>query len=452
MRRLAFALLFTFLCGGDPAVAHVGPLDPVFGDGGMRNYGFQAVNGQAVDRAYVACQGPNGTLTITGAASGWQRIVTVRLRDNGDYDTSFSDDGKQSFDLPGTLAEFTPGLCQADGHMVVARSLTAPGGEQDLQIFRVRKDTGLLDADFGNGGVTAVDLDQWIPGLGAEELPLGVNQLGNGDIAISGRVTRAQGGERGFVVLLAANGSLRRAAVLDNVISRTATTVVDAPDGRLWAFGQNGRVNGAFRAVLHRDTLAWEGVLEQQAPAGNTTWVGNGRAVDAQTVVLASSTGPTPAYAAPPQLIVFRAASVSAFVLPIHPVGGQATGVNARFGLQSVTVLPRRRVLLGAHATRPVTPTDVGIHFAMGEIGMDAAGDRVDTTFGQDGAQTAIYRPAVAACNAPSLTHRYGRLTLWRDRPVFVGAVDAACLGTGASEDYLVARIQTESIFADGFD
>ncbi|HSX58995.1 MAG TPA: hypothetical protein VLF18_02235 [Tahibacter sp.] len=451
MRHL-ISCIAGLLLGAGTAMAHEGPLDPTFGDSGMRNYGFQAVNGALIDRAYVGCPGPDGTFTIVGAASGWQRVVTVRLRDNGDYETSFSDDGKQSFDLPATPAEFSPGACQADGHVVVARAITAPDGEQNLQIFRVLKSTGLPDGSFGTGGVIGIDLDQWIPNLAKEELPLGVNQLANGDIAVSGRVVLAVGGERGFVVLLAANGSLRRAAILDNLRSRTATTVVDAPDGRLWAFGQNGRVNGAYRAVLNRDSLIWEGVLEQQAPPGYTTWVGNGRAVDGQTIVLASSSGPTPAYSAPPQLIVFRGDSVSAFTLPIAPVGGQGIGVVARFGLQGVTVLPRRRVLFGALAMYAANNTDVGIHFAMGEIGTTSADDRVDTMFGDNGAQTAIFRPTANACNIPSRTHRYGRLTLWRNRPVFVGGVDASCLGTGAGEDYLVARLQTDDIFAGAFD
>ena len=98
------------------------------------------------------------------------------------------------------------------------------------------------------------------------------------------------------------------------------------------------------------------------------------------------------------------------------------------------------------------TNNDAGVHFALGEIGTTSAGDRVDTTFGVNGAQTAIFRPAASACNTPSKTHRYGRLTLWRNRPVFVGGVDAGCLGTGAGEDYLVARIQTDDIFADDFN
>jgi hypothetical protein len=452
MPRFYFAALLTSLCAAGAALAHVGPLDPTFGDGGMRHYGFQAVNGLAGDRAIAACAGANGTLTATGAASSGQRIVTVRLRENGDYDTSFSDDGKASFDLPGTPSDFTPGLCQSSGHLVVARSLTAGDGEQNVQIFRVHREDGLLDPGFGNGGVVAIDLDQWAGGLGKEEMPLGINQLANGDIAVSGRVTLAAGGERGFAIVLGNDGSVRGVTVLSNIRSRTATTVSDAPDGRLWVFGQNGRVNGAFRATLARDTLAWEAVLEQLAPAGYTTWVGSGRVLDANTVVLGSTTGPTPGYEGVPQLIVFRAASVSVLLLPAATLDGQAYGLTARFGVNGVTVLPRRRVLIASLAHPPGTGPDAGVHFAMGEIGVDASGDRIDPRFGTGGAQTAAFRPAVPQCTAVRANHRFGRLTLWRGRPAFVGGVDASCTAPDTGEDYLVARIRTDDIFADAFD
>src|SRR5690606_21580816 len=67
------------------AIAHDGPLDPRFGDGGMRNYGFQPFNGSGrEDVATAVCQGPNGTLLVVGEASDARRIVTMRLLPNGD--------------------------------------------------------------------------------------------------------------------------------------------------------------------------------------------------------------------------------------------------------------------------------------------------------------------------------------------------------------------------------
>lgn len=434
------------------AAAHDGPLDPTFGDGGIRHYGFQAVAGGAHDRAIVACSAANGTLTVMGRASSDRRIVTIRLNRDGSYDPSFSGDGKESFDLPASPAEFTPGLCQTDGHLVAARPLTAPDGEQAVQIFRVLKHTGLPDPGFGSNGVVVVDLDQWVPGLASEEMPLGVNALPNGEIAISGRATLAAGGERGFVILLAANGELRRVSVFDNLRSRTAMTTIEAPDGRLWVFGQNGRVNGSYRATLNRTTLAWEAVLEQVAPAGETSWVGTGRALDTQTVVLAVGNGPSPAYDASPALVVYRADTVSVVALPPPQLGVQALAVSARWGHHGVTVLPQRRVLYGALVHRPGESNETGVHFAMAQIGSSAAGDGLDPTFGQGGAQTAAFRPAAPGCVGQRPAHRAGRLTLWGQQPVFVGAVDASCLGAGAGEDYLVARLQVDAIFANDFD
>ncbi|WP_313918709.1 hypothetical protein [Tahibacter sp.] len=438
--------------GGAAALAgaHEGPLDTRFGDGGMRHYGFQSVAGGNMDRAIVACSAANGTLTVVGRASSDRRIVTMRLLRDGSLDTNFSDDGKESFDLPGSVAHFVPGLCQTDGHMVVARPLTAPDGEQNVQIFRVLKQTGLPDPGFGSGGVVVVDLDQWIPGLGSEEMPLGVNALPNGDIAVSGRTTRAAGGERGFVILLAADGQIRRVAVLDNVRSRTAMTTVEAPDGRLWVFGQNGRVAGAYRATLNRETLAWETVLEQLPLPGETIWVGAGRAVDAQTVVLAVSAGPSPAYDGRPELVIFRADTVSVLALPPAQLDGDSLWITSRWGDHGVTVLPQRRVLYAAPARQLGTGGGVGVHFAMAEIGSTAGGDRVESSFGINGAQTAAFRPDNGNCVGAE--HRLGRLTLWGTEPVFVGSVNANCIVGGAGDDYLVARIEVDPIFADGFD
>lgn len=436
-----------------PLHAHIGPLDLSFGDAGMRSYAFQPVAGANHDRAIVACPMTDGTLMVMGTASDQRRIVTVRLLPDGDHDARFSTDGKESFDLPATYTEFVPGLCQPDGHMVAARPLTATGGEQSLQVFRVLKHTGLLDPGFGSAGVVALDLDQWLPGLALTESPLGVNALANGDIAVSGYATLAAGGERGFVALLAANGAVRAVALLGNVASRQVTTVVDAPDGRLWAFGMNGRINGAYRATLNRNSLAWEGVLEYAAPAGRSVWVGAGRAVDAETVVLASSTGPSPAYDGWPQLIVFRAGQVSVRSLPMPGLDGEQLAINANFGAHGVAVLPQRRVLFAAAAHRyGGAGGTVGIHLAVALIGSTPQDDLIDDGFPVSGTPTTAFRPAAPACATQLPGHEFARLTSWLGRPVLVGSVAAPCLGNGQGLDYLVMRVQIDALFADDFD
>lgn len=453
MYRRMLGLLAGLCCAGSVMAAsgHLGPLDPTFGDGGMQRYGFQPVGNGSHDRAVVACPGPNGTLTVLGRASNDQRIVTVRLLPDGRYDESFSGDGKESFDLPASYAEFVPGLCQPDGHLLIARPLTQAGGEQNLQVLRVLKHTGLPDPDFGTGGVVTLDLDQWLSGLASEEIPLGVNALPNGDIAVSGSLTLAAGGSRGFVALLAANGTVRTVARLDNVVSRTVTTVLEAPGGELWAFGMNGRVNGAYRMSLQRQTLAMQGLREYLAPAGHTVWVGAGRAVDAQTVVLAASGGPTPGYDGTPQLLVFRPDSVDRIDLPQARLGAQGLIIYAGFGAHGVNILPQRRVLFAAVAKRPGDALPAGIHLALAQIGTTAAGNAIDTSFGQDGAQTAAFRPGLPACATDWPLNAFARVTTWLGLPVLVGSVGTPCAGAG-DEDYLVARIRTDYLFANGFD
>jgi len=44
-------------------------------------------------------------------------------------------------------------------------------------------------------------------------------------------------------------------------------------------------------------------------------------------------------------------------------------------------------------------------------------------------------------------------MTQWQGRPAFVGKADASCISADvAGEDYLVGRLETNYLFADGFD
>ena len=74
-----------------------------------------------------------------------------------------------------------------------------------------------------------------------------------------------------------------------------------------------------------------------------------------------------------------------------------------------------------------------------------------DPSFGNGGVQVGGFAPAVAGCS-PAPTQWLHRLTQWQGRPAFVGKADARCVDSGAGEDYLVGRVETNYLFADGMD
>lgn len=420
-------------------------LDPAFGDGGLRHYGFQPVSGGNNDQGVVACASANGTLTAAGIASNSRRVVTIRLHANGGYDPAFGVDGKASFDLPGTFSGYIPGLCQPDGNLVLVRTLTGQDGEQALQIVRVLKQSGQPDPSFGSNGAADIDLDSWIPGLGQRETPLSVNALPNGDLAIGGDAQLADGSSRGFIALLRADGSVRTVQALANLRSANVYAAVQAPDGRLWAFGRNGRISGVYRATLNRDSLAWEGVLEYAAPPGYVYALGPARPVDADTVVMPAATVSQNPGAAP-QVIVFRANSITALPLPGPPAGYLASG---DLGL---TVLPGRRVLLSSLASTSGSNSRSAIHFATARIGYDTDGDRLETQFGDGGTQLVSFRAPDPACATVVPLHSFLRLTLWDGLPVLAGGVLQNCQGGTDALDYLVGRLRPDYLFGDGMD
>lgn len=438
-------LLCLGLCAGTGGAWAASALDPAFGDGGMRHYGFQPVNGGRNDQGVVACAGANGTLTMAGFASESQRVVTIRLHANGSYDPTFGVDGKASFNLPGAFS-YAPGLCQPDGNLVLVRALTALDGDQILQIVRVLKHSGQPDPSFGSNGVVVVDLDSWIAGLGRNESPLSVNPLPNGDLAIGGDAQLADGRSRGFIALLRADGSVRTVQALGNLRSANVFATMEAPDGRLWAFGRNGRIAGVYRATLDRDSLAWEGVLEHAAPPGLEYALGPARQVDADTVAMPAATVSQNPGAAP-QLIVFRAASITVLPLPGAPAGYLASG---DLGL---TALPGRRVLVSSLTTQSNGTSDrVAIHFATARIGYEAGGDRLEARFGDGGAQLVSFRTPDPACATVLPFHSFLRLTLWDGLPVLAGGVLQNCPGGTDGLDYLVGRLRPDYLFGDGWD
>lgn len=416
-------------------------MDTRFGDGGFAHYGFQAVNGQEGDAARVGCPGPGDTFVVVGAASGGQRIVTVRLRPDGSLDNTFSDDGKESFDLATNSTDPAASVCLGQsGDPVLAGTVVVGAGERNLRVVRVGRDTGLPVAGFGSGGVVDLDLDAHLPGLGGDEVPLGLNALPDGDLAISGYVTLANGGTTGFVALLNASGQLRAATLTTCWMQ---TSVLESPAGALWAFGSAG--NGACQLTLDRNTLVQNGRLVNNL--GVTLRAGAARAVRPGTVVMAAAIQAPYGYR--PALAVFRETGVSVLGLPAPILNGSGTSLSAIPGVHGVQILAGGRVLFGG--TLQQTANTSGEYFALARIGRSAADDRSETYWGHGGARSAQFLPNTSACNSAPPHQEIYRMTLWQGRPTFVGRVETQCF-ENAGADYFVGRVDTDYLFADGLD
>jgi hypothetical protein len=444
MKRLIASLSFAALLAAPVLHAHTGPLDPAFGDGGMQHYGFQPVAGGAGDSARVGCPGPGNTFVVMGAASAGTRIVTTRLRPDGSLDPAFSDDGKESFDFVADYGSHAPAVCLPQGDAVIAGTVTAPSGEQNLRLVRVGRDTGLPVPGFGSAGVVDLDLDLHIVGLAVAEVPVGLNVLGNGDLVVTGYVSTPSQLSVGFAALLDATGTVRAAKTVDCWMTSTA---IESPQGALWVFGSEG-FQGC-RLTLDRNTLAQSARLLGAESNLGSLFPGAARAVRGDTVAMAATVTPPGVSGVQGALVVFRGNTVSTLVLPSVVDRSQLRGGTS---YPAVQILPGGRVLYGSTAIHIGSGHATGMYLALARIGRTPAGDRLETAFGGNGVRQMVWQPDTPNCTVDVPRQWLARMTQWLGRPAFVGKVDAACLGINASEDYLVGRIETNYLFADGFD
>jgi hypothetical protein len=447
------------------ANAHDGPLDPTFGDGGMRNYGFQSVNGSGRnDRAAaVACPGPGGTLVVTGEASDATRLVTMRLLPNGDYDPSFGAGGRVSVPFAMTQEYYMAGLCLPNGKILLARRLsTDASNDTDVQLLRIDAATGQFDASFGQGGASLLDLDSWQSGLGRTESPLALTPLDGGEVLLTGHV-----GLSNRIVAFAArvreDGSVPAARVYidaaNRPIANTLMTAMLASDGTIWgivegAYPGSTRVT-PFRVRLDRTTLAWIDTPDAAPNAtGNPIYAGRGTRVRGDVLAVPQIQfveGSNPARYLT-GLMIYRAGGKFYLPLPDAGLPGETLTLSGTYAMQSAVVLPGDRVLAAYSVERSGNATPRGMHLAMVQIGPAIGSDRVDTTFGDGGARTAAFRAAGSGCQESLVEQDFSGAALWNGAPVLVGNVNASCSNDGGGLDYLVARIAVDRLFASGLE
>lgn len=447
------------------ARAHDGPLDLAFGDGGMRHYGFQSFNGSGRnDRAAaVACPGPNGTLVVTGEASDATRLVTMRVLPNGDYDPSYGAAGRVSVPFAMTQEYYMAGLCLPNDKILLARRLRVDASnEMNIQLVRLDATTGQLDPSFGQGGTSVLDLDSWQSGLERTESPLTLTPLDGGEVLLTGHAglpTRIVA----FAARIRDDGSVPAVRVYTDVANRptanTWMTALLASDGTIWGVVE-GSYPGTtrvtpFRVRFDRMTLAWIDTPDAPpATTGNSIYAGRGVRVRGDVLAVPQIqyiAGSTPAHYQA-GLMIYRASGKFYLPLPDASLPGETLTLSDTYALQSAVLLPGDRVLATYAVMRSGTGLRRGMHLVMTQIGPAIGSDRVDTTFGVDGAATAAFRVAGSGCTEPLVEQDFAGAALWNGAPVLVGNVDANCSNDGGGRDYLVARVAVDRLFADGLE
>jgi hypothetical protein len=461
--RPFIATVSAALLGIGTATAHDGPLDPRFGDGGMRNYGFQSFNGSGrEDKATAVCPGPNGTLLVVGEASDARRIVTMRLLPNGDYDPSFGAAGRATLELPITREPFMAGLCLPGGKILLARRLRVDQNEEmNIQLLRIDANTGQLDPSFGQTGVVLLDLDAWQSGLARRESPFALVALDQGEALVLGQ---AGMGTRlvAFAARVGADGSVPLARVYADTAGRATANVMMtatlAGDGTIWGIVEGAQQGTSrvtpFRVRFDRTTLEW---IDVPDPLPNATdpdiYAGLGVPVGRDTLavpVMQAVAGTEPRRFVH-AMMIFRPEGKVFVPLPAPELAGELLSAADTYARQQAVLLPGNRVLSAATLRRPGDAVTRAIHFALVEIGPRNGQDSVDTAFGVGGAQTAAFRPTGGSCTSALVEQWISGLTVWAGSPVFVGAADAGCSSGDGALDYLVGRIGVDRIFVAGF-
>jgi uncharacterized delta-60 repeat protein len=168
-----------------------GTLDTAFGSGGKRVISFGGDSlGESV---FGAALQPDGKIVLAGGSD--LRAAVARLNPNGSLDTTFSGDGKKTFNwAPGDFSRTQAVLVLPNGKLVVAGFSGPEGG--DIQAARL-KANGALDAAFGTGGKARVD-------FGDTEFGFAAARQADGRIVVAGRSL----GSGAVVARLLANGTL----------------------------------------------------------------------------------------------------------------------------------------------------------------------------------------------------------------------------------------------------
>jgi uncharacterized delta-60 repeat protein len=187
------------------ATALPGDLDLTFGvDGTVTT----DLGNNLDDSAYAVAAQPDGKIVAVGyvsTSSTGKDFAVIRINQNGDLDTTFSEDGKLSFNFnTATRDDFARAVAiQPDGKIVIAGEAEVLGfGNFDIVLARLNAD-GTFDAGFGSNGKITTNLPSNRADYG-RALAL----QPDGKILVAGYSNRPTTGDDFVAVRYNSNGSL----------------------------------------------------------------------------------------------------------------------------------------------------------------------------------------------------------------------------------------------------
>jgi hypothetical protein len=426
-----FALVVGLTLAGPTLAQNAGILRE-FGNNGIASLRDPA-NGNARFLGLGACAGPGNTLNVV-AASTLDRLTVFRLLPDGELDTSFGNgSGFVHTLVPPSGEDTAQAACQPDGRILVVRMASGTGTDKNMQLIRLNAD-GTLDSGFAGTGALTVDQDAHTAGLGDLEFPLGLNLETDGSISVTTRIYMADGQSRPGLVRVSPAGVLAYARVytaLSGVTPVYASAAGLGPDGRLWMVGGGNPTNTPFNSWFRAELDPATGnVIENFVGADGNYVVDGGRVLSSGIMVIVGKYVPQaqPGGAYQPRLLVFRDTGDSHVALPMPFAVNSFEPTLAPFPGHGVAIpIAEGRVLFGAPLGAQNGEYELATYAAVVELGATAAGDRVDTRFGTNGAIQFAYRTAAPCANGSPTLQRPVRFSNWLGRPVLAGIHATTC-------------------------
>jgi uncharacterized delta-60 repeat protein len=233
-----------------------GTLDTTFGGFGIASPGGLAPSSNGTNSALAQDSAGN---VIEARADG-AGITVTRFDASGNIDLSFGTSGSSSVAIP-NLYGFTDATTLADGSVLVTAAGMNPSATNSWQPLVVKfTSSGALDGTFGSGGVSyfypasVTNPASWGRGTGIAALP-------TGQIVVTGRIQTGPGHRVAFVAQLLANGSLDATFGTGGftLVDLGATSpftqgrkIVVQDDGKLVVIANSFDATGYNRMVLFR--------------------------------------------------------------------------------------------------------------------------------------------------------------------------------------------------------
>lgn len=436
-------------------------LDSRFDHNGIRRFDVgPARDGNTIDLPIVTCPtAGNGQLVVV--RKGGTDIISTRLRFDGSIDASFGDGGTRLVALPTTARTdgVSAAVCRPDGSAWIAVSGNTSDGDTNVRLLAIAADGETVPGFVGvSGGIGDLDLDNLRSDLLTDEVPLGMNQTPDGGALVTGYATTTQG-HRPFLVRLGADSRVQHVSfplaegLHGNIV---ATAAAIGPGGQIWVVGDGQRTGygrTAFRMVI--DPVSRE-VLRTDLYSLGADFIltaGGGLIRDGVMVVGASRrSGGNPAQ---PMLLVLRSDGISSLALPAPPplAPGLSTGIAAQGN--SILWQPGGRLLyaIGAQAfDGTVLRGPKGWYFARAYIGADAAGDRVDPTFGEAGRAVLSVASGHPTCAGKLNTQVHARIGVWAGMPTVIGNMQLGCDPDFETDAVMLRLMAADGVFAHGFE